>query len=170
MLSKELKKEMYKSYLDLLENAEENLLAECEEKKSPQVGEIRIFNIDPPFYLLVSKKIKGNLYEVIPFTEFWSLVGNSKISLLIRVKKYRLTLSPLPFTYYFSEELLTKYSCVITTVGEDVIKTTREYVRKVTILDFDEISVEFLKRETSRIGRFFVASVLTSLEEEGTTD
>jgi len=162
----ELKKEMYKSYLELLENAEEDLLTECSEKKPPLVGEIRIFNIDPPFYLLVSKRIKEDLYEVIPFTEFWNLVSNSKISLLIRVKKYRLTLSPLPFTYYFSGELLTKYSCVITTVEGSVVETVREYVGKVTLLDFDEVSVDFLRKESGRIGKFFVASIFNSFEEE----
>uniref|UniRef100_A0A7C2PE51 Uncharacterized protein n=1 Tax=candidate division WOR-3 bacterium TaxID=2052148 RepID=A0A7C2PE51_UNCW3 len=161
--TEDFERESYEAYLSLLENSE-NLIAECIRKESPEPGDLRIFNIDPPFYLLITRKIDDNLYEVIPFTEFWALARTSANPPQMVLRNYKLTLSPLPFKYYFLEELLFNYSCrLIKVKGEDVRHIVK-YVETARLDKVSELTRKFFEKETERIGKFSMSSILTALD------
>jgi len=162
----DLEKRIYQGYLELLRKGEKNLLVECNEKKEVFIGDVRIFNVDPPFYLLITKQLSEELFEVVPFTEYWILAKTSRISPKVKIKKYSLTISPLPYKYYFLKELLFKYSCTLARVNERVVSKVLGYVEKAEHQGSSLWTLRFLKKERDRISPFSVASVLIALDKE----
>jgi hypothetical protein len=162
----DLEKRIYQGYLELLRKSDKNLLVECDKKREVLIGDVRIFNVDPSFYLLITKKLSEELFEVVPFTEYWILAKTSRIPPKIKIKKYSLTISPLPYKYYFLEELLFKYSCTLTRVNERVISKVLDYVEKAEYQGSSLWTLRFLKEERDRISLFSMASVLITLDKE----
>lgn len=158
-------KEDYKRYLELRKYNQK--LIPSSNKTFPKIKEIRNFNTFPPIYFLITeesfKTIKGNIYKVIPLTEFISLayLDNTPI---FNFKNIPLCLVPLPFWLYFSEKILFEYSEVIAKTNEESIRKCIQYVEK-TKIPSKTSQGKYIQDELERLGKLSLYSLLINLEK-----
>lgn len=162
-----LEEELYRTYESLLREGRQ-VPAEADAKTFPEIGDIRIFLIDPPIYLIVAEYLEDELYMCIPLTEFWSLAKTSRIPPKIVLERYKIVLSPLPFRTYFARRVLHTYTKKLAELNHDYVSQMVKYVDSVKY-KVGGIRQKFMESEIRRLGPHVIGNImeyLNQLEEE----
>ncbi|MEO0251839.1 MAG: hypothetical protein ABIM44_06330 [candidate division WOR-3 bacterium] len=162
-----LEEELYRTYESLLKEGKQTP-AEADVKTSPEIGDLRIFLIDPPIYLVIAEYLEDELYMCIPLTEFWFLAKTSRIPPKIVLKRYKIVLSPLPFRTYFTRRVLYTYTKKLASLNNEYISQIVKYVDGVNY-KVGGIRQKFMESEIRRLGPHVIGNImeyLSQLEEE----
>lgn len=162
-----LEEEVFNIYENLLKEGKQ-VPVEAEIKTLPEVGDIRIFLIDPPVYLVVVRDMGEEMYECIPLTEFWPLAKTTRIPPKIILNNYRIVLSPLPFKVYFTKRVLYTYTKKLGALGGTYIAQIEGYVDSVNY-KVGGVRQKFIESEINRLGPHVMGNLMeymSHLEEE----
>ncbi|ADC88641.1 hypothetical protein Thal_0003 [Thermocrinis albus DSM 14484] len=147
----EIKKKLLNRFLRSI--GDEVLEVPEESRISGKEGQIRLFLIDPPEYVLVLKR-DLDLNIIVPLTPYFELLPEEAPILVLegpapdhpffRGDKARLVLKPLPFWVHVHEKILTRYSTLINMhiVNEEVVGEIKEYIK----LDIKSIKDKYVRK------------------------
>jgi len=153
---------LYKNYEKSL--GKELIEVKEEERKPAQVGQVRLFFMTPPEFILVLKK-DGDLNVIVPLTSYLQLAITDRHPPLIKWRG--LNFVPLPFWVYAHEELLQKYSVPVFKVKSNLEEVAR-YVKEARTKGIGEWREKFIKKTYERFKDLNMSSVLYEVEREET--
>ncbi|RLJ70684.1 hypothetical protein BCF55_0965 [Hydrogenivirga caldilitoris] len=149
----ELQENLYRVYekslgKDLLEVKEE-------EKVPPEEGQVRLFFMTPPEFILVLKK-EGDLNVIVPLTSYIQLAITNIYPPLIKWKGFRLV--PLPFWVYANEKIIQKYSVPVFKLSN--LEKIREYVKSARTKGIGKWREKFIKKVAERYKDLNLSSLI----------
>ncbi|EDP75983.1 hypothetical protein [Hydrogenivirga sp. 128-5-R1-1] len=144
---------LYRNYEESL--GEELVEVKEEERKPPEVGQVRLFFMTPPEFVLVINK-KDNLNVIVPLTSYLQLAITDKYPPLVKWRGYNLV--PLPFWVYANEKLLEKYSVPVFKIKE--LDKIRDYVKTARTAGIGEWREKFIKKTAERFKDLSLSSLI----------
>jgi len=158
----ELQKILYENYVKSL--GKELIEVKEEERKPAQVGQVRLFFMTPPEFVLVLKK-DHDLSVIVPLTSYLQLAITDRYPPLIQWKK--LNLVPLPFWVYANEKLLQKYSVPMFVIRDtEGLERIREYVKSARTKGIGKWREKFIKKTYERFKDLNLSSILYEIEKD----
>ena len=153
---------LYRNYEESL--GEELIEVKEEERKPSREGQVRLFFMTPPEFVLVLKK-KGDLNVIVPLTSYLQLAITDKYPPLIKWRG--LNLVPLPFWVYVNEKLLQKYSVPVFKIRK--LDPIRDYVKTARTKGIGEWREKFIRKTAERFRDLNISSIIYEVvrEEEG---
>jgi hypothetical protein len=127
-------------------------------------GEVRRILVDPPAWVLLTRKLEGGLWEGIALTDWVDLAKTSQSYPGYLVTR-EAVLVPLPSFLYLREEFLKKHTKPVGRASREVVLRLTEYVLSAKIPK-EGICREFLEEEIPRLEAFSLLSVIRTIEEE----
>jgi len=155
----ELQKILYENYVKSL--GKELIEVKEEERKPAQVGQVRLFFMTPPEYVLVLKK-DHDLNVIVPLTSYLQLAITDRYPPLIQWKK--LNLVPLPFWVYANEKLLQKYSVPMFHLKSG-LEEIAEYIKKAKTKGIGKWREKFIKKTYERWKDLNLSSIFYEVEK-----
>jgi len=118
----------------------------------PKEGEIRIFGIYPPIYLLITEQLKRlpEIFKVIPLSEEIKLCYLNKRTPIFVFKTLRMCLCALPLELYAERGLLYTYSKRIAKTQKPSLNKCQKYVIN-TIIPEATYQGRFIKLQEERL-------------------
>ena len=159
-MGNDLQEILYRNYEKSL--GKELIEVKEEERKPAEVGQVRLFFMTPPEFILVLKK-DGDLNVIVPLTSYLQLAITDRYPPLIKWKKFNLV--PLPFWVYAHEKLLQKYSVpmfYLKTGLEEIAK----YVKEARTKGIGKWREKFIKKTYERFKDLSISSILYEVERE----
>ncbi len=150
---------LYRNYEESL--GEELIEVKEEERKPSQVGQVRLFFMTPPEFILVLKK-EDDLNIVVPLTSYLQLAITDRYPPLVKWKRYNLV--PLPFWVYANEKLIMKYSVPVFKIRE--LDKIRDYVKNARTTGIGEWREKFIKKTAERFKDLSLSSLIYEVVRE----
>ncbi len=150
---------LYRNYEESL--GEELVEVKEEERKPSEVGQVRLFFMTPPEFVLVIKK-DDNLNVIVPLTSYLQLAITDKYPPLIKWRGYNLV--PLPFWVYANEKLLEKYSVPVFKIKD--VEVIKNYVKTAKTKGIGEWREKFIKKTAERFKDLSLSSVIYEVVRE----
>ncbi len=151
-------------YINYIRSCGEEML-EVLSPVPPETGQVRLFTMTPPEWVLVVNK-EGDLFTVIPLTTLIQLAVTDRYPPVVEWRGYRLV--PLPFWVFVRKEILEKYSKPVFRVRD--VDRIKEYARSARTKAIGKWREKFIKKVAERFADINLASMLysaLSAEEEG---
>ncbi len=156
----ELQKLLYENYI----KRRGKTLLEAQNQTEPRVGEVRLFLIDPPEWILITGQESEDLYTVVPLTTYVQLAITDKKPPVVSWKKFNLV--PLPFWVYARREILKKYSKPVFRINDKGIVKIKEYVKNARTKGIGKWREKFIKAVYKRFEDLNLSSIAYTLMEE----
>lgn len=153
---------LYRNYEESL--GDELIEVKEEERKPSEEGQVRLFFITPPEFVLVLKK-ENDLNIIVPLTSYLQLAITDRYPPLIKWKGYNLV--PLPFWVYANEKLLQKYSVPVFRIRD--LKAVREYVKTARTKGIGEWREKFIGKTAERFKDISLSSIIYEVVREEET-
>jgi len=163
-MKKSLQETLYRNYLSSL--GDELVEVKEEERKPSEAGQVRLFFMTPPEFVLVIKK-EEDLSLIVPLTSYIQLAITDRYPPVVRWNGYNLV--PLPFWVYANDKLLEKYSVPVFKLRE--LDQIREYVKTARTKGIGEWREKFIRKTAERFQDLNLSSLLYEVireEDEGT--
>jgi len=156
----DLIKRSYLEYRRLLLNEQGPF--ELVPQTEPREGEIRIFGVFPPVYLLITERLRQlpDIFKVIPLSEEVKLSYLGKATPMFVFNTLRMCLCALPLEFYAEKRLLFNYTTKIAKTEKNSIKVCKHYVI-TTAVPGASYQGKFINLEKDRLLRYGL-----SLEKE----
>ncbi|WP_232500455.1 hypothetical protein [Hydrogenobacter thermophilus] len=154
----DLQKKLYRLYEKSL--GKDMFEVKEEERVESEEGQVRMFFMTPPEFILVLKK-EGDLNVIVPLTSYLQLAITNKYPPLIRWKGFRLV--PLPFWVYANEKLLQKYSVPVFKLSN--LEKIREYVKSARTKGIGKWREKFIEKTAERYADLSLSSLLYNFTE-----
>ncbi len=151
---------LYKNYEKSI--GKEIIEVKEKERISPQKGQVRLFLMTPPEYVLILK-LEGDLCICVPLTSYIRLSITNIYPPLVEWRGK--VFSPLPFWVYINSKLVEKYSVPIFKLNKDIDRIT-EYVRKARTKGIGKWREKFIKKVAGRFKDFNLSSLIYEVIKE----
>jgi len=143
---------LYRNYIETIGDG----LLQTTESKPAQVGEVRLFFMEPPEWILIADKPDENLYLIVPLTAYIQLAITDRYPPVIRWRNINLV--PLPFWVYVRKELLEKYSEPAFKIKD--LEKIKEYVRNAKVRGIGKWREKFIKAVAERFKDLNLSSII----------
>ncbi len=150
---------LYRNYEESL--GEELIEVKEEERKPSKEGQVRMFFMTPPEFVLVLRK-EGDLNVIVPLTSYLQLAITDRYPPLIKWRG--LNLVPLPFWVYANEKLLQKYSVPVFRIKK--LQPIKEYVKTARTKGIGEWREKFIKKTAERFKDLNLSSIIYEVMRE----
>lgn len=151
----ELQEKLYRVYLKSLGK---DVFEVKEEKRVPsEEGQVRLFFMTPPEYVLVARK-EGELSVIVPLTSYLQLAITNKYPPLIKWNGFRLV--PLPFWVYANEKIIQKYSVPLFKIDNKGLEEIRSYVKEARTKGIGKWREKFIKKVAERYKDLNLSSLI----------
>jgi len=159
-MGNDLQEILYRNYEKSL--AKELIEVKEEERKPSEVGQVRLFFMTPPEFILILKR-EGDLNIVVPLTSYLQLAITDRYPPLIKWKKFNLV--PLPFWVYAHEKLLQKYSVPMFHLKSS-LEEIAKYVKEARTKGIGKWREKFIKKTYERFKDLNLSSIIYEIEKE----
>lgn len=149
----ELQEKLYRVYEKSL--GKDILEVKEEERVAVKEGQVRLFFITPPEFILVLKK-EGDLSVIVPLTSYIQLAITNIYPPLIKWKGFRL--APLPFWVYANEKIIQKYSVPVFKLRE--VEKVHDYVKNARTTGIGKWREKFIKKTAERYKDLNLSSLI----------
>lgn len=153
---------LYRNYEESI--GDELIEVKEEERKPSEAGQVRLFFMTPPEFVLVLKK-EDDLNVIVPLTSYLQLAVTDRYPPLIKWKGYNLV--PLPFWVYANEKLLQRYSVPVFRIKN--LEAIRDYVKTARTKGIGEWREKFIRRTAERFKDLSLSSVIYEVVREEET-
>ncbi len=143
---------LYKNYIKSLGDE----VLEVVNKKPPKVGQVRLFLMTPPEWVLVIDKPEEDLFTIVPLTTYIRLALTNIYPPVVTWKHLRMV--PLPFWVYVRREILEKYSKPVFRLRD--IESIKEYVKKARTRGIGKWREKFIQKVADRFADINLSSLL----------
>ncbi|MDQ7039150.1 MAG: hypothetical protein Q9N26_08180 [Aquificota bacterium] len=163
-MGEDMQKILYENFIKSLGDE----VLEVPAPKPPEVGQVRLYLMTPPEYILITEKVHEDLFKIVPLTSYVQLAITNKYPPTIRWRGFLLV--PLPFEVYAEKTLLEKHSEAVFKVSEGLEKIA-EYVKTVRIRGIGKWREKFIEKNIERWKDINLSSIVASVirAEEGKT-
>jgi len=128
--------------------------------KLPETGQVRLFLMTPPEYVLVTEKVHEGLFKVVPLTSYIPLAITDRYPPVIEWRGLRLV--PLPFEVYVARSLLERHSEPVFRVKGEPEKVS-EYANTARIKGIGKWRGKFIKKNIQRWKDINLSSLISSI-------
>ena len=143
---------LYKSYIETIGDG----LLQTTESKPVEVGQVRLFLMEPPEWILITDKPDESLYTIVPLTAYIQLAITDKYPPVITWRNINLV--PLPFWVYARKELLEKHSEPAFKIKD--LERIKEYVRNAKVRGIGKWREKFIKAVAERFKDLHISSII----------
>ena len=150
---------LYRNYLESL--GEELVEVKEEERRPSEEGQVRLFFMTPPEFVLVLKK-EGDLNVTVPLTSYLQLAITDRHPPLVKWRG--LNLVPLPFWVYANEKLLQKYSVPVFRIKK--LQPIRDYVKSARTKGTGKWREMFIQKTAERFKNLNLSSILHKIYKD----
>ena len=126
----------------------------------PEPGQVRLYLMTPPEYVLITEKVHEDLYEVVPLTSYIPLAITDRYPPVIEWRGLRLV--PLPFVVYIARSLLERHSEPVFRVKGGLEKVS-EYASTARIRGVGKWREKFIKKNIQRWKDINLSSIIADV-------
>ena len=145
-------------YRNFLESLGDEVL-EAQDSEPPEPGQVRLYFLTPPEYVLVAERISEDLFKIIPLTSYIQLAITNLYPPVIEWRGLRLV--PLPFEVYIARSLLEKHSKHVFRIRDT--EKVAEYVRTARTRGIGKWREKFIEKNIERWKDINLSSIVASV-------
>jgi len=156
----QLQKILYEAYLKSLGKE----VIEVVERYPPEEGQVRLFFLTPPEWVLVVRRISAELFALVPLTSYLQLAITDRYPPLVKWRGRNFV--PLPLWFYSRREIIERFSKPVFRVEE--IEKIRDYVKSARTKGIGNYREKFIKKVAERFSDITLSSMVWEvMEAEG---